>query len=201
MHSFSLGRLTASEFKFNRSALGCAVAPLLVSPIPGPHPGNMIQSGSKGIHPYQATPPHHIVRGYPTGVLHKVDPPITCILQDGVGTPSRTLLTKIIKPPDVVWSYISGSDLPGDSFFSPHWSWRFDVRAHHDRQRPAHAPRKWKHCFSLHRRGIKQRPQFAHTMPWQSPATTAYEMYVNQQTLGPSPRTRRRNCCRHSEGC
>ena len=157
LHSSSLGRLTASEFKFNRSALGCAVAPLLVSPIPGPHPGNMILPGSKGIHPYQATPPHHIVRGYPTGVLHKVDPPITCILQDGVGTPSRTLLTKIIKPPDVVWSYISGSDLPGDSFFSPHWSWRFDVRAHHDRQRPAHTPRKWKHCFSLHRRGIKQR--------------------------------------------
>ena len=35
-------------------------------------PADMILSGSKGIHPYQATPPHHIVRGYPTGVRHKV---------------------------------------------------------------------------------------------------------------------------------
>ena len=56
-----MGRLTASEFKFNRSALGCAVASTagvttnagVTHPHPvGPHPGDMILSGSKGIHPY-----------------------------------------------------------------------------------------------------------------------------------------------------
>ena len=69
------------EFKFNRSALGCAVASTagvtttvgVTHPHPvGPHPGDMILSGPKGILPYKATPPHHIVRGYPTGVLHNV---------------------------------------------------------------------------------------------------------------------------------
>ena len=98
-------------------------------------------------------------------------PRITCILQDGVGTPSRTLLTKII---------CARTPRPAET--CPH-------------------TQEMETLLFPHKRGIKQRPQFAHTMPWQSPAATAYEMYVNQQTLGPSPRIRRRNCCRHSEGC